>query len=433
MQKSIWFQSCKLNFLFKLFLISVILGVGVSYSKLYFFHVILFLLYGKVVVDYLFGGVSRNPVMDILDFGFFLILFLWYLSSLVWADSKELGLQYIFYLFCGISIVLIFCLMVKNSDDFVLAFNIVAMIVLLDLFFSFLEALGVFRLPISPFSDYVTWFGRSGTLENFDNPDVILLLKNTPTGFHWNPNDLSLMVFLLFCYLLRLRTAWRIPLILMSLFVVFMAGSRLVIISVLFVIFLNFIFFVENKMRSLFYLIVALFVMALPLWLFDFSDSARLGDLFSIFQILSFDFLSADANTSAGERTQLLINGYNALVNSFGVGVGAGNSNLVQMVAGNVGNGVTSMHNFWFEILVEGGVFAALLMFSWYAFTVFRTASMAFRSRFGFEGFFFKGTLLALLGFLPAVITSSSAVYFLPMWLFFALAVSGLRIFREEK
>lgn len=433
MQKSRWFQSCKLDVLFKLLLVSVILGVGVSYSKLYFFHVILFFLYGKVVVDYLFSGFSRNPVLDILDFGFFLILFFWYFSSLAWAQSKELGLQYIFYLFCGVSIVLMFCLMVKNSNDFFSAFNIIAFISLLDLFFSFLEALGVFRLPISPFSDYVTWFGRTGTLENFDNPDVILLLKNTPTGFHWNPNDLSLMMFLLFCYLLRLRTAWKIPLMLMTLFVIFMAGSRLVIISVMFVVFLNFVFFVENKMRSLLYVVALLLFISLLLRLFDFSDSARLIDLFSIVQILSFDFLGADANTSAGERTQLLINGYNALVNSFGFGVGAGNSNLVQIAAGNVGNGVTSMHNFWFEVLVEGGVFAALLMYSWYAFTVLRTLSMAFHFKFGFQSFFFKGTSLALLGFLPAVITSSSAVYFLPMWLFFALVVSGLRIFREEK
>ena len=50
-------------------------------------------------------------------------------------------------------------------------------------------------------------------------------------------------------------------------------------------------------------------------------------------------------------------NGLNAFYSSYGLGLGAGGTVANQEIMGPVDGRFTSMHNFWIELLVEGGIF----------------------------------------------------------------------------
>ena len=56
-------------------------------------------------------------------------------------------------------------------------------------------------------------------------------------------------------------------------------------------------------------------------------------------------------------REELARNGINALKNSYGFGVGAGGSVAIQEKLGGVDGRITSMHNFWLEVIVDSGSF----------------------------------------------------------------------------
>ena len=68
-----------------------------------------------------------------------------------------------------------------------------------------------------------------------------------------------------------------------------------------------------------------------------------------------------DVGGSLEWRRELINDGITELIKSKGIGVGAGGSTALQNELGGVAGRFTSMHNFWVEVLVEGGIIIALL------------------------------------------------------------------------
>ena len=95
------------------------------------------------------------------------------------------------------------------------------------------------------------------------------------------------------------------------------------------------------------------------------SQNPRLSELAGSVEALEL-FLRGDLDIggSLEWRRELTENGLKALKNSYGIGLGAGGSTANQERIGPVAGRFTSMHNFWIEILVEGGVFFALIIVS---------------------------------------------------------------------
>ena len=63
-----------------------------------------------------------------------------------------------------------------------------------------------------------------------------------------------------------------------------------------------------------------------------------------------------DVGGSLEWRRELVENGLKAFYDSNFIGLGAGGSVANQELIGAVAQRFTSMHNFWIEILVEGGI-----------------------------------------------------------------------------
>ena len=53
-----------------------------------------------------------------------------------------------------------------------------------------MEAFTDFRLPVSPYSNYLSYFGRNVDLSEL-NESVLSYIMQSPTGFQWNPNNLA--------------------------------------------------------------------------------------------------------------------------------------------------------------------------------------------------------------------------------------------------
>ena len=88
-------------------IISAFIGVAISFSDFYLFHFVLLII--LTVGVYQLRENQFRLKLDFLAkkhiFSLFIIL-PWYMISLFWTPNLELGFKYIFYIFCGIVVVL---------------------------------------------------------------------------------------------------------------------------------------------------------------------------------------------------------------------------------------------------------------------------------------------------------------------------------------
>ena len=111
-----------------------------------------------------------------------------------------------------------------------------------------------------------------------------------------------------------------------------------------------------------------------------------------------------------------------------GFGVGAGGSVAIQEKLGGVDGRITSMHNFWLEVIVDAGILFGVVFLIWYLSLAWKLYLVGLRSKLSHIKYFGKSISLSLIIFIPAAITSSSVIYFLPMWLLFGFAIATLEI-----
>ena len=82
------------------------------------------------------------------------------------------------------------------------------------------------------------------------------------------------------------------------------------------------------------------------------------------------------------------------------------------------------MHNYWIELLVNGGVVFFVVYLLWYLALCWRMAKIAYGYEPGsFEAKAGAAACVSLVAFIPGVVTCSSAIYLLPMWLFLGFCI----------
>ena len=128
----------------------------------------------------------------------------------------------------------------------------------------------------------------------------------------------------------------------------------------------------------------------------------------------------------------MIQNGLDALWDSGGLGVGGGASVAVQEKLGGVAGKLTSMHNFWVEILVDAGVFFFILFMSWYLALCLRLYRIYSHSKEYFFRYHSGALFISMMLFLVAAVSASTVIYLLPMWLMFGLALALISIYKSE-
>lgn len=423
------------------FLLSVVLGPAAAYSIVYLFHLILGAKLSRSVLYLMAGRAFSISSAVRWDIAFFCFFVGWYGLSILWAQNTAYALRYTAYVVLACMTVFYTARICDTGPHLRAAGRFLAIAFSIQIFLAVLEGLRIIRLPFSAFSPYQVYFGRQPqAVENLD-PDVAAYVLSMPTGFFGNPNNLSVFLVVILPFFL-INKLWSIKLIgsLSILFIVYMTGARAALIAYAVVVLFSVILY-GNSLLRVAAILIGLAVGGLGGGIVDaMKDSeiprvAEVGAIGVAVKDMLAGLLDGREMTrgSVGARAQLILNGLEALRESYGLGVGAGGSVTVQERSPNQPGNLTSMHNFWIELLVDGGVAFALLFATWYISLLWRLYRIGARSTDPMLRYIAQALLLGFIGFVFGAIGPSSVIYMLPMWMLVGIALAVIRLYGWER
>ena len=414
------------------FIFSTYVAVGLSYSKLYLFHLAAGLILFSILI---FSSNSKefkitSPSFSII--GFFYIWFVFNLLSIFWAIDKDLALMYIIIHFFIIVIIFIFTGFINTEEIFLKSFKLISYLFIFELILATLESYTSIRWPNSPFSKYADLFGRS--VENTIFLDKASYILTLPTGFRGNSNDLCVVFVLFLPFVLSLKNIYK-KLILVSLILLCIVNSDSQGVFLSFVLGL-FLFYSLRNMRFLIVTTIlgALIFIVLIIFpdILKVSSNEKLmaiyGSIESLKNYLKMEDINIQSGSSIDIRKTLVYEGLQSFKDNPWLGVGAGNSQAIVKYANFDGAPIRSLHNFWLEILVNNGIFILLYFVSWFA-IILKKLYKIYTSA---KSEFYKDTsysfCIAISISIVAVISSSSAMYSLPIWMLYSLAIAFVHL-----
>lgn len=412
------------------FIGSAVLGIAISYGDIYFFHVMMAAMLGFGIIK-IKGKKFQLSLASIRNNHslFLLILFVWYGFSLIWAPDVIAGLKYLFYIGCGIIITFTIIKYGNSQSRIQSMFKVLSLLFIIEIGIALLESFTSFRLPISPYSSYHTFFGKESVdFFAFDSPFAYADFQ-PPTGFHWNTNNLAITMVMILPFFLCSQRLW-IKLLGGSAItlITVLAASRAVFLGLILVICIYFIF-IKKQMGTLVLIWATIIGLFWSMQVLSESEDPRINEVANSIEAMVL-YLSGDIDVggSLEWRRELVDNGITALAKTKGLGVGAGGSTVLQERLGGVAGRFTSMHNFWVEILVEGGIIIGLLFLIWFSDIIIKLWQKTKDRQNKFLQYMSQSLLLSLMGFIPAAIAASSTIYFFPMWILFGLSISVINL-----
>ncbi|MGD9696728.1 MAG: O-antigen ligase family protein [Thermoleophilia bacterium] len=135
---------------------------------------------------------------------------------------------------------------------------------------------------------------------------------------------------------------------------------------------------------------------------------------------------------SGGVRAALLGDGLGLVAETNGLGVGAGNAE-VRVGALADSPTVSNLHNWWLEVLVDGGVVALAIYLVFFLILVRRQLREARRADDPFVRYMCLAGGLSLCGWVIGSVGPSTSIHFAPMWIVFGLGMGSLVLAREAR
>ena len=417
-----------LNRLVLLFLISAVLGPAISYGKLYLFHICLVVMLAAVVfyrrtLPPLNG---ENLKLNSRWHWLLYLMWLWYGLSAFWSQDIHGTGQYMVVISLGLSLVLTVLYYGRDAQRLETIFKVLQWVFLIEIGFGLLEAITPYHLPVSAHSPLSEYLGRPAF---WFIPDPY-----APTGFHWNANDFALVLVLLFPFIL-LHKQWAVRIIgsLLILFLLFQGQARGALLGLAAIVVAYLLIINRQRLRNF---ILLLFMAGIGLGV----NSALQGHQHR-WAIMYTETISGvhsyvdpsvpSLHRSTTIRRTLLKNGWDALLETKGLGIGGGATHLMQEFRRTPElEHVRTMHNFWFEILVEAGVVFFILFVTWFIALNMKLYRLGLNSTDPLLQYRAKALALSYSGFAVACISLSTAIYFLPMWLMFGL---GIALINKQK
>lgn len=407
-----------------------VLGLGVSYGKIYLFHVVLAIAALANLVrterGHFFDGL-RLPSRYHL---FFVFMLVWFTIGLAWSWNRLYALQYLGYIACGGGLAMLIAKYVGTSmDRFLQLFEAAKWAFAIDIVAGLLEATTSFRLPVSPFSSGAELEG----LNNFSS-EAMVLLTSMPTGFHWNPNNFAMVMCLLFPFFLNHRNlgaslVGAAVIVLLT----FYCDCRSALVTLVFIMILLPAF----RGKSIWLYFGIGFIVVVQFCVLTHDKLPQLMDTEFAHALARYTGTETwDELDSVSVRRHLIDNGLTALRDTYGLGVGGGGDKAVQekMYALPTIELIASMHHTWIELLVNGGVLFFACFVGWFAMLTWELFGYA--RKWPLEtraGYFSRSLSLSLLGLVPAAVAASTAVYVLPMYVVFGFAIAMVNICRQRQ
>ena len=260
------------------------------------------------------------------------------------------------------------------------------------------------------------------------------LIDTTPTGFYCNPNDCATVVSFAFPFFL-LYPKKRISFLGLTavVFVCVGASARLVLLALVLMWLFGWLFVDKTRWKNYFFalfLLIGAFTRGYGL----LPQSWRQASEVSFINEKQPDLKE---DNSVNIRKILILKGIETIKQHHGIGIGGGNMGARLAAEGGVGNHkVKILHNFWLEWLIEGGVIWAVLLGAWYVLLLYRlfresqktyfphfSTARASETYLTTTNYLPAATFLTLVGFILAAIAQGTCIYYLPMYLLFAIAL----------
>jgi len=431
------------NYLFNFFIVSAIIGVGISYSNLYLFHILLVIYVFTYLLLYPINKFSENFLLSKYPTRLHYIIFftiIWYSLMLIITENKFYGIKYLSFIIIGNIIIFIVVQKIKMISQLKNLYKTIAIIIIVEIIISLFESVGIFRWPISRLSENVVYFGRVNEIttilnESFSN----FYVQTMPTGFHWNPNNLAVLMGMAFPFFIFHKNKWiSIFGSIIIIWIVVQCGARLIFLSFYLMIFLSFL--IINKKN----IIVPFFVTIIIIFCSTNGFSLLNGKLSKFNEIQSFTFGLIGLNQpsfnknnetsktgSIALRKELIIFGINSSIEHYGIGVGGGNSqNELEKIGGIGEKKIMDLHNFWIELLMEGGIIFLLFFISWYCIILWKLFRIIRICKELMLSYLSKSSFVALSGFIVSAVAPSSVIYFFPMYILFGFSISTINIYK---
>jgi len=407
-------------------------GYSAGYSSFYVFHAFLvvwvFLAIGKNSIQ-----VSGLSIRKVHAAAFF---FLFYCAVTVfWIDDLTIWSRYLFYYVCGISVLLAVEQACRDENEFYQIFKLCAAVSVFNLAIGVLESTGYFRFPTSPYSPYVSLFGRSPSDLSELSDFSFSIVSRKPTGLNWNPNNFGFFVVLCFPFFLLRSRRFAFFSSLVFFWLAFSIGSKGMFVSGIIALALAPIYKNQRISSVIAGWVIALLCAAIFLMFFDsLSQFYGAGRVLASFDEISrgLSFLSEGGTSEAGS-TAVRANIYHYVWMEFlsthglGLGLGGSEAHLVKS-----GSEITSLHFFFLQILYDFGMVVFTILMVLYCRLILKTYKAS--KRFGVDRFsYFSGAIsLSLVCAIPASISPSGIHYMLPFYALIGLAISICTIAEEK-
>jgi teichuronic acid biosynthesis protein TuaE len=148
---------------------------------------------------------------------------------------------------------------------------------------------------------------------------------------------------------------------------------------------------------------------------------------------LDFGILQQQYESGSGSgavRGNLLADGLSIVAETDGLGVGAGNAET-RVRALDEFPGVANLHNWWLEVLVNGGVVGLALYVAFFLTLLRGQARVASRAADPLVRYMSLAGTLALVGWVIGSVGPSTAIHYAPMWIVFGLGMGSIALARR--
>lgn len=406
------------------FLGAQILALDLGIAKLSFYRLMILLISGMMIMlifknDYRLSFSSNLFSKNYTRFYFFWLLYA--LISVIWIQDITGWIKAVFFIGCGFLSISYLSIFIREERDIVNLFKTIFSMTLLHNILGWLEI--------------VTGNYQFADLNKLDKYNTFATQPSTriPISIYANQNDYATMLLagITVAYILyknNKKTSGKIIyaiFIISTSFLLYKTDSRaniialLIGIATLFAIKYQRIFSKKIIIRTVCTMIAAFLLVII------FNPSIQDRIISSVTEIKSTLFSEGNSNAT---RINLIKNGFIFLIQSFGLGTGAGN---IEYMMGNnaifsIGT-ITNMHNWWMEILTGYGIIIFVLYLSMYFFMV----RQLFNNYKYSKNKFIKTTSWILIGYMTSFILSSissaSNILIEWQWVFWGVIITFIR------
>ncbi|CAM4304788.1 O-antigen ligase family protein [Listeria booriae] len=271
--------------------------------------------------------------------------------TLFWTDSLGESLRYIYFLFEWLYIFFICVYFLKDVKSYRVFAKCTVVLYILFISIGLWEVITGMHLPRSGSTFYITTTS-----------------EHQPTGFQFNTNDYAALLTILFPVVINEMSKWKKRAAIIAISIISVVAVYLVIVTfsrmAMLVILIEVIILLVSWMRIWIFVGIILGGLGVALVSYYFKWSL----IIQLFSDITRAF--TDKNGSTLERMEMYKATWSLIRDSHFIGIGAGMlpTHLSTVMYGfeNASASYWSPHNYWLEVLANGGIIAFIPLISFF-------------------------------------------------------------------